>query len=298
MKFGEYMKQQLKEIKITNILMMTLAGIIYGFAVAVFLNPVNMYDCGMSGTSQLFGQITPDFLTLSKFLIVFNIPLFIYGFKKQGLVFTIYGIYAVIIYSVTVKIITDVLPVNVSTSSPFAGKDLLLCAIFGGVISGLGSGIALRFGGAIDGLEVLAIIFSKKFSLSVGTFCFIYNVLLYTVCGIVTKSWIIPLYSIVTYFCALKTLDFIIDGIDRAKSAIIITEHPDKVCKALTKEFESGITKISAKGGYSDKDKTVVYFVVNRFQIVKMKNIVHKVDPKAFISIIEVADVFSANNEE
>lgn len=290
------MKETLKKIKLKNIIMMTLAGIIYGFAISVFLNPVNMYDCGISGTSQLLGQITPDYLTLSEFLLVLNIPLFLYGLKKQGIVFTLYGIYTVAIYSVTVKIITDVLPVNVSTSSPFAGEDLLLCAIFGGVISGIGSGIALRFGGAIDGTEVMAVIFAKKLGLSVGTFCLIYNIILYTVCGIVTKSWIIPLYSMVTYFCALKTLDFIVDGLDRAKSAMIITEKADEICSALSEQFESGVTKINAKGGYSDKEKTVVYFVVNRFQVTKMKDCVHGIDPKAFISISEVADVFVSND--
>lgn len=275
---------------------MILAGMIYGFAIAFFLNPVNMYDCGISGTSQLLGQVTPDFLKLSEFLLILNIPLFLYGLKKQGLVFTLYGIIAVAFYALTVKIITDVLPINVTTSSPFAGKDLLLCAIFGGVISGIGSGIALRYGGAIDGIEVMAVIFAKKIGISVGTFCMVFNILLYVVCGIVMKSWILPLYSMVTYFCALKTLDFIVDGIDHAKSAMIITDNPETVCKALSELFESGITKIEAKGGYSDKEKTVVYFVVNRFQVSKMKDIVHKIDPLAFIAINDVADVFSKND--
>lgn len=289
---------QLKQIRVKNIIMMAIAGIIYGFAIAFFLNPVNMYDCGVSGTSQLLGQVTPAFLTLPVFLLVLNIPMFIYGFKKQGICFTIYGIIAVAFYAATVKIITDVLPVNVSNSSPFAGRDLLLCAIFGGVISGIGSGISLRYGGAIDGIEVMAVIFAKKIGISVGTFCMIYNVCLYIICGIVRQSWIIPLYSMVTYFCALKALDFLVDGIDREKSAMIVTDKPEDICETLSEEFESGMTKIHAKGGYSDEDKTVVYFVVNRFQVSKMKDIVHRIDPKAYIAISDVADVFSKHDKK
>lgn len=132
------------------------------------------------------------------------------------------------VYSLFAWLITDVFPINVSIASPLAGTDLLLCALFGGVISGIGSGLAIRFGGAMDGIEVMAVIFSKRLGITVGTFVMIYNILLYIICGFVLKSWILPLYSIVTYAAALKTVDFIVEGIDRSKCAIIITEHPDE----------------------------------------------------------------------
>ena len=103
----------------------------------------------------------------------------------------------------------------------------MLCALFGGVISGIGSGFAIRYGGAMDGIEVMAVIFAKRIGITVGTFVMMYNIILYIICGIVLKSWILPLYSIVTYTAALKTIDFIVEGIDRAKCAIIITEKPD-----------------------------------------------------------------------
>ena len=132
------------------------------------------------------------------------------------------------VYSLFAWLITDVFPIAVSIASPLAGTDLLLCALFGGVISGIGSGLAIRFGGAMDGIEVMAVIFSKRLGITVGTFVMIYNILLYIICGFVLKSWILPLYSIVTYAAALKTVDFIVEGIDRSKCAIIITEHPDE----------------------------------------------------------------------
>lgn len=149
----------------------------------------------------------------------------------------------------------------------------------------------------MDGIEVMAVIFAKRLGITVGTFVMIYNVLLYIVCGFVLNSWILPLYSIVTYAAALKTIDFIVDGIDRAKCAIIITEHPSEVCSKLSEVFGSGVTHLEAKGGYSNKEKAMIYFVINRYQVVRMKELVHEIDINAYITISEVADVFSNNNK-
>ncbi|MBQ4101726.1 MAG: YitT family protein [Oscillospiraceae bacterium] len=275
--------------------MLTLAGIVNAIGVTIFLAPVKLYDSGISGTSMLFSQLTPETLSLSFFLLVLNVPLFLYGYRKQGKRFTFYAIYTVAIYSLAAWLITDVLPVDVSIASPLAGTDLLLCALFGGAVSGIGSGLAIRYGGAMDGIEVMAVIFAKRLGISVGTFVMIYNVVLYVICGIVLDSWILPLYSIVTYAAALKTVDFIVDGLDRAKCAIIITSLPDEICKTLSAAFESGMTRIAAKGGYSGAEKTMIYFILNRFQITRMKDIVHEIDPGAYIIINEVADVFSNN---
>ena len=259
--------------------------------------PVNLYDSGISGTSMLLGYLTPDYLSLSIFLLVLNLPLFLYGLKRQGLAFTIYACYAVACYSFFSWLITDVLPIDVSLASPLAENDLVLCSLFGGVISGVGSGLAVRFGGAMDGIEVLAVIFSKKLSMTVGTFVMIYNVILYIACGFIFESWVLPLYSIIAYHAALKTLDFIVEGISRSKAAFIVTLKPSEVGKALSDNFGCGITEIPARGGYSGTDRTVLYFVVNRFQIGKMRSIVHDVDPTAYITINDVADIFSANHD-
>lgn len=289
--------KHLKKIRITNLFMLTVAGIINAFGITIFLTPVKLYDSGISGTSMLLDQITPQHLTLSVFLLILNVPLFLFGLKKQGRLFTIYAIYTVAIYSLFAWLITDVFPIDVSIASPLAGTDLLLCALFGGVISGIGSGLAIRYGGAMDGIEVMAVIFAKKLGVTVGTFVMVYNVLLYIICGIILKSWILPLYSIVTYAAALKTIDFIVEGIDRAKCAIIITENPHEICQALSEAFGSGMTHLEAKGGYSNRDKSMIYFVVNRYQVIRMRDIVHEIDPHSYITISEVADVFSNNNK-
>ncbi len=288
-------REQLNELKWKNFLALVAAGLVNAFGVTMFLQPVQLYDSGISGTSMLLAQLTPEGWTLSVFLVLLNIPLFLFGLRKQGLAFTIYSVFAVGMYSGGAWLMTEMLPIDLTAGSPFAGSDLLLCALFGGIISGVGSGLTMRFGGAIDGIEVMAVTFAKRLGLSVGSFVMIYNVILYVVCGIILRSWVLPLYSIVTYMAASKTVDFVVEGFDRSKSAMIITVKPDAVVRALSEEFHCGATMISARGGYSRGQKTIVYFVVNRFQIAKMKNIVHELDPSAYITISEVADVLRAD---
>ena len=291
------LRNMLKDLKWINFVFLTVAGVVNAFGITMFLTPVKLYDSGISGTSMLLAQVTPEYLSLSIFLIVLNVPVFIYGLKKQGKAFTVYAVYTVLVYSFTAWLITDIIPVDVSIVSPLAGSDLLLCALFGGLISGVGSGLAIRFGGAMDGIEVLAVIFAKRLGLTVGTFVMAYNIVLYVICGIVLHSWILPLYSIVAYGAAIKSVDFIVEGIDRSKAATIVTGCPDDICKSLSEVFESGMTTMEAKGFYSGDDKTVIYFVVNRFQIGKMKTIIHKIDPKAYITICDIVDVFKINRD-
>ncbi len=288
--------EELRGLRWQNFLMLLVAGCINAFGVTVFLAPVNLYDSGISGTSIFLSQITPEYMTLSVFLLILNIPLFLFGLKRQGAVFTVYAVFVVMVYSVASWLITDVLPIDVSMASPLAGQDLLLCALFGGIVSGVGSGMAIRYGGAMDGVEVMAVIFAKKLGLTVGTFVMMYNVALYVICGLWLSSWILPLYSIVAYAAGLKTVDFVVEGFDRSKEVMIITSRPEEISTALMDAFECGTTKIAARGGYSHAEKTIIYFVVNRFQIAKMRAIVQSVDPWAFVTISDVADMFKAND--
>ena len=120
---------ELKKLRWQNLVLLVAAGCINAVGVTMFLAPVNLYDSGISGTSMLLWQITPPELSLSLFLILLNIPLFLFGMRKQGLLFTIYSVWAVFIYSAASYVISYVLPIDVATSSPFAGTDLLLCAV-------------------------------------------------------------------------------------------------------------------------------------------------------------------------
>lgn len=288
------LKTKFKELKPINFLYLTIAGIINAFGVTLFLFPVKLYDSGISGTSMLLDQITPAFLTLPMFLVVLNIPIFIFGLKRQGLAFTIYSIFTVIIYSLMSYLIMYVLPIDVSIISPLAGSDLLLCAIFGGVISGVGSGLTIRFGGAIDGIDILSVVFAKKIGISIGTFVMIFNTILYIICGIAINSWILPLYSIVTYFVGSKTVNFIVEGFNRSKCAMIVTTKAKEVSEAISNQFGASGTIVNAIGGFSKEEKNIIYFIINHFQINKLKQIVHDIDDKAFISLQDVSDIIKA----
>jgi len=297
MSYNILIKEQLEKVKLCNFLILTVAGIINAFGVTIFLFPVKLYDSGISGLSMLLDQITPEHLTLSIFLLVLNIPIFLFGLKRQGLSFTIYSIFTVGIYSLMSYLIMNVLPIDVAFVSPLAGSDLLLCAVFGGVISGIGSGLTIRFGGAIDGVDVLSVIFAKRIGISIGTFVLIFNTILYIACGIAIQSWILPLYSIVTYFIGSRTVDYIVEGFDRSKCAMIITRNASEISNTLSDEFGSSGTIVNAVGGYSKEKKEIVYFIINHFQINKMKQIVHQIDESAFISLQEVTDIIKAQEK-
>lgn len=302
--FKESLIKDLKTIKFKNFIFLTIAGIINSCGVTLFLAPVNIYDSGLSGTSLLLNAISNNFLSLSFFLIILNLPFFIIGFRKQGAAFTVYSIYAVAMYSAISLLIQHVLPISfeeisktgeIIAASPIGGSDLLLCALFGGLLSGVGSGMTIRFGGAIDGIEVMAVIFAKYIGITVGTFVMIYNAILYTFAGVIFASWEIPLYSIITYMVGLKAVDFVVDGLDKAKAAMIITSNPKAIADELSQHLGRGITMIDGKGYYSKENKTILYCVVNRFQIGKLKRILVANDPSAFVTITDISDTLGTS---
>ena len=285
------MRKKGSELRFKNFVWLLVAGVINAFGVTMFLFPVKLYDSGISGLSMLLDQVTPPTLSLSVFLVVINIPIFLFGLRRQGLAFTLYSVFAVAVYSVTSYLILYVLPVDVSFVSPLAGSDLLLCAIFGGVVSGVGSGLTIRNGGAIDGIDVLSVTFSKRIGISIGSFVLVFNTILYIVCGLVIRSWILPLYSIVTYFVGSKTVDFIIEGFDSSKCAMIVTTKANELSETLSEKFKASGTIVSAVGGYSKEEKQILYFIVNRFQINRLKTLVQEIDADAFISLQDVTDI-------
>lgn len=288
------MKNLFKELKPINFVMLLCAGIVNAFGVTLLLAPAKLYDSGISGTSMLLCRLFPA-VPMAVFLIILNVPLFVYGAKIQGKSFTVYSIFAVLIYSLFSYIFTYSGMFDFGGGSPIAGNDVLLCAIFGGLVSGVGSGLTIRFGGAIDGIEVMAVIFAKRIGLTVGNFVMIYNAVLYIAAGMILRDFVLPLYSILTYCAAIKTVDFIVEGFDKAKSAMIITARKDEISEELSKTFGHGITHIDSRGYFKGEEHTIIYFVVNRFQIAKMKSIVARIDPQAFVTITDVSDIMGSS---
>lgn len=283
------------KFRLSDFIMLTLAGIINAIGVTVFLAPLRLFDSGLSGTAYLFNQLTPDWLGLWFFLIVLNFPFYIIGLKRMGKKFVCYSLWAIGIYSLFSFLIQSVFPIDWSGGSPIVGEDKLLAAIFGGLISGIGSGLTIRYGGAIDGVEVMAVMFAKKIGMTVGTFIMSYNVILYTVSAIIFKSWDIPLYSVLAYAVGLKAVDFIVDGLDKGKAAWIVSDKHEEVAKALSDDLFRGITVLDGMGYYSKAEKKVLYVVVNRFEIAKLKSLVKSVDPKAFVAIFDISDTMGVN---
>ena len=284
------MKKAFKEIKLINIICLTIAGIINSIGVTLFLAPLNLFDSGLSGTSYLLDRITPDYLTLSIFLIVLNFPFYIIANRKIGFTFLFYSLYAILIYSVSAALIQNVLPIDFSEGSPIVKDDKLLAAIFGGLISGLGSGLVIRFGGAIDGVEVMAVLFAKRLSLTVGTFIMIYNIILYIISAIIFNNWMIPLYSILAYYVGLKTIDAVVEGFDKGKAGFIITDNPNSISSAISETLKRTVTIIDGHGYYSNMPKKILYVVINRFELPRLKQIVRECDPQAFVSVHDVSE--------
>ena len=289
----EWFKSEFSKLNWVNFIFLTIAGIINATGVTLFLTPLSLYDGGFSGTSFFLSQVTP--LSLSIFLLILNFPFFFLGFKKLGIPFIVYSLYTIGIYSLFAWLYQSVFPLDFSAGSPIVKGDVLLAAVFGGIISGVGSGITIRFGGAIDGVEVMGVLFAKKLNISIGTFVMIYNAIFYIIAGAVMGEWLLSLYSIIAYACGLKAVDFVVDGFDKAKSAFIISEKHELVAEALSGEFGRGVTVLDAEGYYSKANKTIIYCVINRFEVAKLKEIIHAIDPHAFVAINDVTDSMSKN---
>ncbi len=266
------------------------AGVINATGVTLFLAPVHLFDSGISGTAFLLDVVTPPYLVLSLFLIVLNVPFFLLAGKKMGWNFVGYSLFGIGIYSAVSFLFLNVLPFDFSGGSPIVGEDILLAALFGGLLSGIGSGLVIRFGGAIDGVEVLAVLFAKRLGMTVGTFMMVYNVLLYVVAALVFRSWNIPLYSIVAYTVGNKAIDFVVDGFDRGNSVFIVAGKGSELPLRLSEALGRGVTLLDACGGYSGEEKTLIYCVVNRFEIGRVKRLVSDLEPDAFMAVGEVSE--------
>lgn len=289
------MKRKTKK-RIITVLMLVFAGIINATGITLFLAPVNLFDSGISGTSMLLSSVTPDFFNLTFFLIVLNVPFYIFAVKKQGAKFVVYSLIGIISYSVFSFLYQNAFGIDFSNGSPFTAQDMLLSGIFGGLLSGIGSGLVIRFGGAIDGIEVMAVLFAKKIGLTVGTFIMIYNVALYVVGAIVYGSWLIPLYSIIAYMIGVKTIDFIVEGLDKAKAVYIVTDKENELVGILCEKLGRGVTVWEVTGYYSNDSKSMIYCVVNRFEIPMVKSIVEDYDGEAFVTINDISETIGSRN--
>ena len=168
-------------------------------------------------------------------------------------------------------------------------EQILLATVFGGVLLGVGVGLIIHFGGCVDGTESVAIVISKKTSLSVGQVVLCFNLIIYTVTGFIF-GLDRALYSLLTYFITFKVIDFVSEGLEQAKAALIVTSNGTALAEEIYKRLGRTVTFIKGQGLISG-DKEVLYCVLTRIEIFELKKIVEEMDDRAFITILEVSEV-------
>ncbi len=281
-------RKSISQLKWWNYAMLVAAGIVNAAGVVLFLMPSGILDGGFSGLSILLSRITGLYVGI--FIVAINLPFFIFGVKKLGWSLIVCSLIAIFTYAVCTFLFITVFKLDQAVFE-LTDKDMFLCAIFGGLISGVGSGLTIRLGGAMDGVEVLAVLFSKKLGLTVGQFVMIFNIVIYAAACIVFRDLRIGLYSIVAYAIGLRAVDFVVEGFDKGKACIIVTEKGEKLAELLSTELGRGITILNSKGYYSKENKTMLYCVVNRFEIGRLKQMVASIDGTAFMTISDISEV-------
>lgn len=254
---------------------------------AYFLAPNTIAPGGVTGFAIVIEKTTkiPIYITN----LVINIPLFILGAKILGKITALKTLYATVLLSIFLKI----LPPATLT------YDLLLAAIFGGVLAGIGLGIVFKFGGTTGGTDLAGAILNRKFpSFSIATFMMMIDILVVAFAGIVERKIETSLYSVISMFVTIKVIDMILEGIGYLKGFFIITTKPEEISEKLMKDLDRGVTSLAGKGMYTKEEKDVLLCVVNRSQFSQTKEIVKQVDPKAFIMVTEMYEVFGEGFKE
>lgn len=269
----------MKEISI-NIIFITLGAFLAAFALECFLVPNQIIDGGIVGVSIMASYVTK--LNLGMFLIAFNMPFVLLALNEFGKKFVTMAFYSVSILA---------LFVNFFHKIPAITDDLLLAALFGGGILGTGVGIVLKNSACMDGTEILAMKISKKYPFSVGEIIMFINVFIFITAGFL-YGWEQAMYSTLAYLIAYRAIDNIVQGLSEEKSIRIISDKGPQIGQAIIQNLNKTVTYIEAQGGYSKAKKTMVYCVVPRIELYKLKELVTSIDENAFLSTENVHEVF------
>lgn len=263
-----------------KILFLTLGAFLAAFAIEGFLVPNQMIDGGVVGVSMMISYLTK--FNLGLLLFVLNVPFIILALKVYGKRFLLQTFYAVTVFSLSVSFMAG----HISHVT----HDCLLVAVFGGLILGIGVGLVLKNGGSLDGTEILAITLTKKFPVSVGGIIMFIDIFIYTCAGLI-YGWDKAMYSTLTYITASKMIDMVLQGLNGAKSIFVISDLAQEIGQKIISEMDKSVTYIDATGGYSGEQKRMVYCVIPRFELTKLKDLVNSVDAGAFIAIEDVHEV-------
>lgn len=256
-----------------------VGAMIYSAGLNLFLVPNQIIDGGVVGVGLIATELTG--IPFSVWVVLLNIPFFILGYRKVGASLAAYAMAAVLILSFWSPIFEEMPPF---TTDPF------LATIFGGVIIGIGVGIVIRSGGSLDGTEIMAIWLDRRSAFSVGEIVMFCNIFILGSAGFVF-SWNSAMYSLVAYFICSKMIDIVSAGLDESKGVFIVTEKSEEVGDAIMNQMHRAVTFIHGEGGYLRNDKNILYCVISRLEVTRLKFITHDIDPQAFLSVFDVREV-------
>lgn len=262
-----------------KILGLTIGAIIYSAGLNLFLIPNHIIDGGVTGISLLVQALTG--VPFSVLIVVLNLPFFYLGYKRLGAGLAVSATYAIIILSLCSSYFEQLKP---ATTDPF------LSTIFGGIIIGIGVGIVIKSGGSTDGTEIVAIWMDNRTSFSVGEIIMFFNFFILGAAGFVF-SWNSAMYSLIAYFICSRMIDAVSTGLDSSKGIFIVTTEYDQVSDAIVHDMHRAVTRLHGQGGFLKDDKDVLYCVVTRLEVTKLKQVVHGIDPSAFLSVFDVQEV-------
>jgi len=264
---------------IAPLFMITLGAVIAAFALEEFLVPFTILDGGVVGISMIISQLSG--VPLGVLTIALNIPFMIVGFRRLGMRFLIKAIYAMVIFSAFLGVFEDMKAVT---------EQEILVVVFGGVLLGIGVGLILRYGGCLDGTEIVAMLLSHHMEFSVGQIVLFFNIIIYSVAGFLFGPDR-ALYSLLTYFITSKIIDIVENGMEQGKSVMIITDHGKDIADAIYTQLGRTCTQMEGKGMVSNGKKTVLYCVITRVEVPAIKKIINDADVSAFMTISDVSEI-------
>jgi uncharacterized membrane-anchored protein YitT (DUF2179 family) len=260
---------------------------IFAIAIKIFLIPANLIDGGVVGVSMICSTVLgKEWLPL--LLIIFNLPFVIFAWREIGKIFVVHMLVAVVLLGLFVHFLQSV--------PPFEG-DILEVIVFGGLGLGIGVGLVIRMGGALDGTEILAIVINHRRGYTVGQVVFFFNIFIFAVAGYVYGDWHAALRSFMTYIVAYKIMDTVIVGLDQMKSVTIISTQARHLANLLIHKLGLGVTIMYGRGGFSGEQKEIIYVIVERLQIAELKELIHREDPDAFIAIEDIHEVITGKQD-
>lgn len=266
---------------IRSYIMLIIGATLAAVALELFLMQNHIIDGGIIGISLLLNNITG--INFGILVFVINVPFLFFGYKYIGKNFFISSLFSIILLAVIEPALKNTQAIT---------TDPLLAAVFGGILLGAGVGLVIRNGGALDGTEIMSILLTKKIPFSVGEIVMFFNIFIFGWAGFVL-GWEQAMYSILTYYIASKAIDAITQGFkDDTKATIIVSNEYEELADAITNRLGRSVTKLHGQGGYKDGEKEVIYVVIIRLEISKLKNIVQEIDPDAFLTIIDAQEAY------